>query len=368
MDDIRVLIVDDDLIKISKIIDAIKDIFDGAISINQATSAKQAFETLKTKAFHLMITDLNMPLREGEAENVNGGRSLIRNIYRDYKNINVPMYIIGLTQFEDLKQNFDWFWKIIYFDTASESWKQKLKGILNHIKLVKTYFKADVVETIFVEGDTDNTILDTALKFYYPHLFGKIKIDSIDYGGGSDWVERQVFIWAKSLNKRDGKHVKCVGVFDNDESGLNSLNRLTASIISQSEDKAYSVLKTSYKYSMVLKSIRKKGITFPTTIEDLSSEKTFAEAKKNGWLAPRDLMNFTIDSSILDLKIEDLDYDNLYANGFTEDEILVTLYRINDIHKYEFSQYLKTVDKDNFIFYSYLLKDCLEKLKMCIEE
>lgn len=51
-------------------------------------------------------------------------------------------------------------------------------------------------------------------------------------------MERQVFIWAKSLNKRDGKHVKCVGVFDNDESGLNSLIGLTASIISQSEDKA----------------------------------------------------------------------------------------------------------------------------------
>lgn len=44
--------------------------------------SETSFETLKTKAFHLMITDLNMPLREGEAENVNGGRSLIRNIYR----------------------------------------------------------------------------------------------------------------------------------------------------------------------------------------------------------------------------------------------------------------------------------------------
>lgn len=367
MNDIRVLIVDDDLIKISKIIDAIKEIFDGAISIVHATSTKQAFETLKAKAFHLMITDLNMPLREGEVENVNGGRSLIRNIYRDYKNINVPMYIIGLTQFEELKQNFDGFWKIIYFDASSESWKQKLKGILNHIKLVKTYFKADIVETIFVEGDTDNTIISATIKHYYPYLLGKIKIDSIEYGGGSDWVERQVFIWAKSLNKRDGKHIKCVGVFDNDKSGLDSINRLSTSIISQSEDKTYSVLKTSYKYSNILKSIKKKGIMFPTIIEDLSTEETFLKAKKNGWLVSRDLMLFTIDSSILDLKIEDLNYDNLYANGFTEDEILVTLYRINDAYKYEFSQYLKVVDKSNLIFYSYLLKDCVEKLKINVE-
>jgi CheY-like chemotaxis protein len=369
MNGINILIVDDDLKKIAKIIDAIKEVVEGGVAIDQATSVKQAFETLKNKAYHLMITDLNMPLREGEIENINGGRSLIRNIYRDSKSVNVPMYIIGLTQFEELKESFNGFWKIIYFDSSSDDWKQKLKGILNHINLVKTYLKTETIETIFVEGETDNIVLSAVLKLCYPLLLGKLKIESVEYGGGADWVERQVFIWSKSLNVREKEYVKCVGLFDNDKSGIDSYNKLIESITTNSaEDKTFALLKTSYKYSTILKSIKSKGIMFPTALEDLSAGQCFIEAEKKGWLIPRDLKSLVIDSKILKstLGVSNIDFDYLKNAGFDEIEILFILYKVNDTYKSEYAKYLKNTDKENLLFYTYLMKECIEKLKIKI--
>jgi len=365
MNNINVLVVDDDLTKIAKIIEAIKDVVEGAISIDHATSVKQAIEILKDKAYHLMVTDLNMPLREGEIENVNGGRALIKNIYRQTNVVNVPMYIVGLTQFEDLKQGFNGYWKILFYDSTSNDWKLKLKGILNHVKLVKTYLRTEIIETIFVEGDTDNTVLNKVLKLYYAEIIGKLRIESVEYGGGADWVERQVFIWAKSLNLRDRDYIKCVGLFDNDKSGLDSFDRLTDSIIANSaEDKTFALLKTSYKYSTILKSIKSKGIVFPTVLEDLSTMQSFIDAKNNGWLISRNLRSLTINSEVLNLAIGDVNYDSLKNAGFKEDEIIFVLYKVNDEYKTDYAQYLKNTNKENLLFYSYLLKDCLEKLRI----
>lgn len=112
--------MDDDLNKISSIINTIKEVFSETLSISQASCVQEAVENLQKKEFHLLITDLQMPLKYDDEPNDNGGKSLIKELYKRKNKINVPMYIVGLTQFENLKNTFDGVWKIWHFDSSSE--------------------------------------------------------------------------------------------------------------------------------------------------------------------------------------------------------------------------------------------------------
>ncbi|MFY7732126.1 MAG: hypothetical protein ACOVSR_01500 [Bacteroidia bacterium] len=368
MNHISILIVDDDLNKISSIIKTIKEVFSETLSISQAVCVQEAIENLQTKEFHLLITDLQMPLRydDNKADD-NGGKSLIKALYKKRNNINVPMYIVGLTQFEELKNTFEGVWKIWHYDSSSESWKINLRDLIHHISLVKSRVKADKMETIFVEGPTDKKIIERGILLFFEDNLDKVYIDTINYGGGASWVERQLFIWAKSLTKKSTSdyYLKAVGVFDDDEAGKTGIKNIKKQIDTNSaEYKTFSIIKSSSKYSVFLKSIKSKGITFPTTIEDLISIECWKSAKEKGWLEKRDLSKITIDNSILTLKHEDLTIENLKENNFSDDEILQIISRIKDDNKKQFSYMVCEQNKEMFMSIYYLLKDILEKLKI----
>ena len=367
MNHISILIVDDDLNKISSIIKTIKEVFTETLSISQAVCVQEAIENLQKKEFHLLITDLQMPLKYDDAPNDNGGKSLIKELYRKRNNVNVPMYIVGLTQFEELKNTFEGVWKIWHFDSSSEIWKINLRDLIHHISLVKSRVKADKIETIFVEGPTDKKIIESAFRNFFEEQSDKVYIDTINYGGGACWVERQLFIWAKSLtiNSTEDVYLKAVGVFDDDEAGKVGIENIRKQIDSNSaEFKTFSIVKSSYKYSVLLKSIKSKGITFPTTIEDLLSIECWKVANHKGWIERRDLSKITIDNNILSLKKEDLNIENLKKHHFSDDEILQITSKIKDDNKKQFCNMVCELDKDVLISVSYLLKDVLEKLKI----
>ena len=367
MSSISILIVDDDFNKISSIIDVIRENFKENLIINQASCVFEAIEALNEKNFHLLITDLCMPLRSGDTPNDNGGESLIREIYRKKKTINVPMYIVGITQFIELKKEFKGFWKVLHFEGSSSDWQIKLQNIIYHISLVKSRIAGEKKETIFVEGKSDRLILKTTLGKYYEKHKEDVNFETLEKSAGASWVERQLFIWAKSLSKKNNveSYLKAVGIFDDDEAGNKAIGNVKNHIIQDSaEDKTFSILKASYKFSPLLKSIKKKGIVFPTTIEDLSSVKAFYEAKKNCWLMERDLSKITIDNAIIDLKIEDFNESSLLEKGFDTNEILFILNKINDDYKFEYADLLIHMGKEHLINYSYLLGECLNKLKI----
>lgn len=368
MNHISILIVDDDLNKISSIIKTIKEVFTETLSISQAVCVQEAIENLQTKEFHLLITDLQMPLRyDDNKPDDNGGKSLIKALYRKKNNINVPMYIVGLTQFEELKNTFEGVWKIWHFDSSSEIWKINLRDLIHHISLVKSRVKANKMETIFVEGPTDKKIIERCICLFFEEYLDKVYIDTINYGGGASWVERQLFIWAKSLTIKSTSdcYLKSVGVFDDDDAGRVRIKKLKEQIDSNSaESKTFSIIKSSSKYSVFLKSIKSKGITFPTTIEDLISIESWKSAKENGWIEKRDLNKITIDNSILSLKHEDLTIESLKENNFTDDEILQITSKIKDDNKKQFCNMVCEQNKDIFMSINYLLKDILEKLKI----
>lgn len=366
MNHISVLIVDDDLNKISSIITAIKKGLTEPISLSQASCVQEAIENLQNKEFHLLITDLNMPLKYDSPENDSAGLSLIKNLYKKKTKANVPMYIIGLTQYEELIIDLQGVWKVLHYDPSSENWKNSLRDLIFHIKLVKSRINVKKIETVFVEGVTDKTIINSGLLKFYPEQAKHIYIDTIKQGAGASWVERQLFIWAKSLvlNEGEGNYIKAIGLFDNDKAGLNAIDKLNSTIIPNSaESKTFTIKKCGYKYSPILKSINSKGISFPTVIEDLLSEEFWNYSKDNNWLVRRNL-NYLVLEKRLNLKLEEINEDKLIEIGLSKLETMIVLYKINDNYKMKFANHVTSSEKANLMPIKYLIKDFLTTFKI----
>lgn len=373
MNNLCILIVDDDLNKISLIIKTIREIHLETLSISQASNVYAAIEALQKKEFHLLISDLQMPLKHDDVPNKQGGEALLKSLYRKKTKANVPMYIIGLTQFMELRDTFKAVWNVWHFDPSLEAWKINLRDLIFHISLVKSRIISEKIETLFVEGPSDKDLIENTFDEYFPSLKSSVYIDTISYGGGASWVERQLFIWAKSLTKiaNASEYLKAVGIFDDDESGNNCINKLRELIIPDSaESKTFSIVKNSYQHSPLLKSVKAKGITFPTTIENLISIESWRYAEEQNWLQIRDSKHFNIDKKKIQLESLSINKENLFNNNFNEDEILTTLYKIKDEHKHSFCIYvcnLKEQEKAKALKnLSFLLLDVFNKLNIVI--
>ncbi len=371
MSQISILIVDDDLPKITSIITTIKDVVNDSLHIKQASCVQEAVEVLQNDQFHLLITDLNMPLKYDDQSNVNGGQSLLRSIYKISNKLNVPMYIVGLTQFPALGQQYKGVWKIWHYDSTSEDWKINLRDLIFHITLVKSRINSEKIETVFVEGPSDKILLRTGLNFFFNNLSHQINIETIKYGGGASWVERQLFIWSKSLSKRNGQegYLKSIGLFDDDEAGRKSIINLRHTINCDSaESKTFSVVKAGYQFSPILKSIKSKGISFDTTIEDLLSISCWKIAIKRGWTENRNPSELVINANSIDSGESIINNHFLDENKFTEEELLLISNKIIVKHKLAFIQlacsneFIRDQDSTKFI-----LEEVINKLKLTLK-
>lgn len=369
MNHISILIVDDDFKKISLIIKTIREVFTETLSIKQASCVQEAFENLQKHEFHLLITDLQMPIKFDDSPNDRGGEVLVKEMYKKKNRANIPIYIIGLTQFPSLKDEFNSIWKVWCYDPSEEGWKVNLRDLIFHISLIKTRILVNKIETMFVEGTTDRKIIQTCINKYFSELSEKVFIDAIGYGGGASWVERQLFIWAKSLTRNeDGNYLKAIGVFDDDTAGNTAIQKIRDSIeVNSAESKTFSIIKACYKYSPILKVIKSKGITLPTTIEDLMPLSCWKIAEENGWLTNRNINKIIVDKEILNIECENISSENLKNNNFSQEEILIITKAIHPDSKQQFCN-LVCNDSDNLKFAKYMVEDCLKKLKLISEE
>lgn len=365
MSHINILIVDDDINKVSLLIKTVKEVYSGTLLIGTATCVQEAIENLQKLEYHLLITDLQMPLKYDSVPDNNGGQSLVRALYRKKSNLHVPLYVIGLTQFEELKNDLKGVWKVWNYDSSSEDWKISLRELIFHISLIKYRIQSHPIETVFVEGPTDKKLIEYSLKSFYPNYEGKVFIDTINFGGGASWVERQLIIWAKSLKKNENGYLKSIGLFDCDEAGNKAVKRIKTAIDpNSSEAKTFSIISTTYKYSPLLKSINKKGIQFEYEIEDFVSKECWELAKKNGWLESRSSKKIFVNDSILKINSIDINESSLLKAGFTNDESLIICNKIADDYKKVFANYACSGNPDFVKNVSYIFKEILFKLKL----
>jgi len=367
---ISILIVDDDFIKISSIISSINANYNGLVNIKQASTPIEALDVLKHESFHLLITDLLMPLRPGENQDEKAGETLIKELYKKNNKVNVPLYIVGLTQFDNLKHNFSGVWNVWKYDTSDNDWKIKLRDLIFHISRIDSKIIKEKKETIFVEGPTDKEIIELAINVFFKDLANKVDIETISYGGGASWVARQIIIWGKTLfKKNDLSYLQATGIFDNDKAGREGIETVKGSINNNSaEYTTFSLISLEKKYARHIIPVYAQGLLLPITIEEMIAPFCWQHALNNGWLVQRTLAEDLLQDPQKWDKTNQSLKDFLSSLTIPTELNVYIAFKFNSEYKVKFVNYIKSLAKEEqelaLASLKLLIADIIAKLKI----
>ena len=133
---IKILIIDDDSNKIKHL----RGVLDKLPEINlydvcqDIVSAKRY---LSKGHYDLLILDLNLPIRAGDDPKPSNGINFLDEISRGNR-LAKPFHIIGLTAFEELKQEFtsrfnDDLWALIRFENSNTKWERQIVNKIEYL-------------------------------------------------------------------------------------------------------------------------------------------------------------------------------------------------------------------------------------------
>lgn len=139
----RILIVDDENSKVVEICEVLREADIDSECIAVATTAAAAFKELKGNYFDLLIIDMYLPNRVGEAPNLSGGVDLLKRIHRG-KDILLPEHIVGLTSnLEALQASEKDFtaksWFVEEVGPSKTTWKLRLMEKIQYLKAREEY-------------------------------------------------------------------------------------------------------------------------------------------------------------------------------------------------------------------------------------
>lgn len=132
---INIIVVEDNPSKFSSVQNLIEEAMGSYIfRIKTFDNIMDAKKDIYQNTYDLMILDLVLPHRKGEKANDDVGGNFLDEINSN-PSIKAPIYIIGLTERNDLKPKYeekfnDGFWHLIQYDATSEKWQEKLKHFL----------------------------------------------------------------------------------------------------------------------------------------------------------------------------------------------------------------------------------------------
>lgn len=283
----NILIVDDSIDKIVKIVSVIKEV-SSDINIDTVTDSYRAQLKLKTIKYDLLVVDLFLPIRMGEPPRQDGGELLLKEIKRK-KTLILPSLIVGITQYEEFQSDFSSIWKLLIFN--KECWCDDLKEIVEHAKRSREYKSEDVIvkPTIFVEGESDLEILKESISLFKPEIIDKIRIKS-EKSAGASWVANQIVIWALTLNKSNGGNqlIKSIGLLDGDKAGNEASNEINRIVRSDSiKANSFKIFKLKPDYAKDIIPLYKNGLLIPITLEELYSISFWEYAETKDWLENR---------------------------------------------------------------------------------
>jgi nucleoside phosphorylase len=140
---LKVLIVDDDIAKTNEISKCLQANPDLNINwIRTAAYLSEARQLLQKEYFDLLILDLNVPARPGDAPKPDGGVGFLYEVKQGAR-MNKPSHVIAITAYEDLLTRFgkdfnSELWFVIQYEVGAIDWKEKLaskcKYLVEHKK------------------------------------------------------------------------------------------------------------------------------------------------------------------------------------------------------------------------------------------
>lgn len=152
---------------------------------------------------------------------------------------------------------------------------------------------------IFVEGASDQIILNRCVELYFPNIIGDVDIETKPFGAGHSYVIDMLSAW-RSVHKHHPGRPKAVGILDDDASKeRNEFNR--------APDNVRSAKCFCYQIPQHIIPVRQAGFIIPVTLEALYLRTVWDEAREAGRLIPRDrtkIMDLSLQRGILDGDIQ----------------------------------------------------------------
>jgi nucleoside phosphorylase/CheY-like chemotaxis protein len=222
---IKVLILEDNKEKLKNIVSLLANecnVEEGDIHV--ATNVQDGRELLYSGIFDLLLLDLVLPINDGDDPVEDSGSKLLDEIYYN-PNINIPIHIIGLTQFEkvfqDLSQEFeDKLWGLINFNLKNTDWRDKLKSKVFYLQTFKNKYKQ------FIENERRyDIVILTALDSEFLALkevfaFKKVK-----------QPDESLIYYAGVLNTRSNNNIKVLTCCIN-QMGMQAAAAVASKVIS----------------------------------------------------------------------------------------------------------------------------------------
>ena len=362
----RILIVDDNLSKITELTELINSLSNN-LELITTENVSNAIELLKnTETFNLAIIDILLPLRPGDNPIKNGGQILLNEIYRKKDTLKTPNYIIGLTQYPEYKVNFHSIWKVVEFSFIENKWRQSIKDLIEHINSTNVTILSNdrqLLPTIYVEGVTDLDYLNLATNIFFPQYSNKFNILS-QKNAGANWVTNQVAIWAIAKKKdTKGQHIIALGLLDSDDAGNKSKENLIKRIQTPNENNCFKIIQINQKYNDKLIEFYKNGCKIEIEIESLFPIEILEHADEQGWLEHRTSSFVENPSNWKQYEQSSKDY---ILNQGIEEKHLIYLKKVKRENKEDFSKYVLKLANRNETFSNFklLIEDLLKGLKI----
>lgn len=151
----KILIVDDSNDKTTKIVECV--LAGSSLSrddIDVAFTVFDAKRMLKDTVYDLLILDVVVPLRAGDAASAKNSEALLIEL-RDRNVMKKPRQIIGLTAYESgfnaLRSTFqDQSWTIIKYDAATSEWSDQLARSVRYLESASREIESDAYKTDIV--------------------------------------------------------------------------------------------------------------------------------------------------------------------------------------------------------------------------
>ena len=358
----RILIVDDSIIKISALTKVIIESVPNA-QISSTNSIQNTLEIINIELrFDLLVVDIELPLRVDELPNKHGGQILLGEIDRKIEPEKTPRYILGFTQYDDLKNTLSDIWRTVIYEPSRSNWFFGISKLLNHVSKTIVGDKiTSVVPTLFVEGATDKIILQKALEYYYPEKQGLFDISTTE-SAGANWVANQIAIWAYSLKKdANGNYIQSLGMFDSDEAGNKAKSSIKDRINSDNEQNTFKVLQLAPSYNAELIDFYKRGCKIEIEIESLFSSDILNKAKELDWLEHR--RNTFIENPKNWKQFEHTSLGYVESLGINQ-KLHCHVMKVKLQHKKDFSNHVSKLSKEHYQNFKKLLDDIFIMLKI----
>ncbi|EOU1295275.1 ATP-dependent endonuclease [Cronobacter sakazakii] len=217
---------------------------------------------------------------------------------------------------------------------------------------------------LYIEGPSDEIILKKGIEIYAPEIADKIDFQTLDYGGGTNYVCDMLTAYFHMHKHHPSRH-RAIGVVDPDKDGDICKNNISELIKKSGNNHNSSIKCIFLKLSDDIVTARKDGFSLPGVLEDNYPLWIWQEEHKNGKLLPRNVSDVIADERLNSLITSATTLDDILTD---KPYILKVKYMIAPDRKMALANKLANIPaerlKDDLIFVHYTITTIRNFLKI----